>query len=143
STQSRAEDINEQGLAVGNVEFADSIRVVSWDLTGVLPQMTQLFPDSGWAVGVNNSGDIIGLRGNSNFLFRSGTSMRAVATDKLPFDINNAGIVVGGTLRSLEYSDGINVTNVENVFNVINDLGELFGSYEGANKSPVVLNDLG
>src|SRR6185436_8300258 len=57
--------------------------------------------------------------------------------------INNAGIVVGGTLRTLEYSDGITVTNVENVFNVINDLGELFGSYEGANKSPVVLNDLG
>ena len=143
STESLAHDINDQGQAVGWVTFADAVRAYSWELTSAQPQSTQLFPEDGFALGVNNSGDIIGLRGGTNFLLRNATFSQSLASDKFPMDINNAGVQVGGLLRVTEYVDGSRSTNLIDVFNVANDLGELFGLFGGTLHPTLVLNDLG
>ncbi len=140
-----AVDINEQGRAIGTAFIGVfSPRAVYWDLSTAQPTVTQLFPEYGYALGLNNAGDIVGDRNTTNFLYRNGL----FSTPLTPplgssalgaMDINDAGNIIGATpsQTAQTFFDGIRQTNLVGIFETplnvtrnsiaLSDEGDVFG----------------
>ena len=146
-------DINDQGKAVGTVYYTIfSPRAVVWDIASAQPQLTQLFPEAGFAYGLNNAGDIVGQKNiTTHFLYRNGVFSTPLGSGNGgALDINDAGAIIGGsaTANTQPYFDGTTLTNLANIFEVVlnadgsralslNDQGDVFGRSPGARRATV------
>ena len=112
STRSVVGDLNEQGEAVGTLEYADGLSAaVHFD---ILTDHYTPLTGGDYAHGINNSGQIVGVGGPLGLFWRDRWDEEPITLPPLPgdsltvgFGINDDGVVIGSSIS--EEGDDVGV----------------------------------